>query len=417
MSNSQASDLASLPQKWSEEMHSIARQPILDPGGVVYGYELLFHADAETDGNEILASRAVLDNIVLFGVERLTGGLPAFVRCTAEALTERWVSVLPPDQTVLEIPECLEVTPELEAACRELKEAGFWLALVDCTGTAEPHPLLELLEYIKTDFSRLDVAARQRMRQMVKGSSISLVAEKIDTTEEYQIAQEEGFTFFQGFYFCHPELLHGTRIPANRMLQLDMLRHLQKEPLDLKKIGPVVLRDAALVYRLLRLVNSPMCAVRQEVTSIESAIMLLGEKTFRRIANLAILGEMNNGQPDELLHMALVRARFCELSAPHKGLDPAEQYMLGMFSLLPAMLRHTMETLAPELPLRAEIREALLGKDTDERALLSWIESHEKNDVPVCCALAKAHELNQQRLTQFYVDAVVWDATAPRRFS
>jgi len=178
-----------------------------------------------------------------------------------------------------------------------------------------------------------------------------------------------------------------------------------------------VLRDAALVYRLLRLVNSPMCAVRQEVTSIESAIMLLGEKTFRRIANLAILGEMNNGQPDELLHMALVRARFCELSAPHKGLDPAEQYMLGMFSLLPAMLRHTMETLAPELPLRAEIREALLGKDTDERALLSWIESHEKNDVPVCCALAKAHELNQQRLTQFYVDAVVWDATAPRRFS
>jgi EAL and modified HD-GYP domain-containing signal transduction protein len=142
--------------------------------------------------------------------------------------------------------------------------------------------------------------------------------------------------------------------------------------------------------------------------------MVVGETTFRRIATLAILSEFNAEQPPEILHMALVRARFCELAAALCGLDPNEQYLLGMMSLLPAMMRYPMEALAPELPLRAEIRQALLGLDNPERCLLAWIEGHERNDQAASHAIAEQRGLNQQRLVQFFIDAVVWDATVRR---
>jgi EAL and modified HD-GYP domain-containing signal transduction protein len=240
------------------------------------------------------------------------------------------------------------------------------------------------------------------------------VAEKVDTQEDYRIACAEGSTFFQGLYFCYPELIHNAKVPANRLFHVEILRQLQSESLNLAKICPLILRDASLVLRLLRLVNSPVCAIRQEVNSIESAIVILGETTFRRIANLAILREMNAGQPAELLHMALVRARFCELAAGQSNQCANEQYLLGMLSLLPAMLRCPMETLAPELPLRTEIRRALQGDAIPERCLLAWIEAHERNQSKESSAIADAYGLNEQRLFQFYVDAIVWDAATPR---
>jgi EAL and modified HD-GYP domain-containing signal transduction protein len=400
-------------------MRYIARQPILDLHSRVHGYALLFDtgSDGVIAGSGRNAARTILDDVVLFGLERLTGGLPAFIQCTSEALTQQLVAVLQPATTVLNIQESVKLSPRLIEACRNLKAAGFRFALADSTGNSPSHPLLDLVDYIKVDLTRMDGFSRQRLRQRLEGKPVALVAERVDTQEDHRGAAADGFTFFQGHFFCCPELIHSAKVPANRLFHFEILRQLQKEDLDLAKICPLILRDASLVLRVLRLVNSPICAIRQEVNSIESAIVILGENTFRRIANLAILREMNAEQPAELLHMALVRARFCELAASHAQLNPSEQYLLGMLSLLPAMVLCPMETLAPELPLRAEIRQALLGAAIRERCLLSWIEAHERNCNRESNGIADTFGLNEQRLLQFYVDAIVWDATTPRVLS
>jgi EAL and modified HD-GYP domain-containing signal transduction protein len=401
------------------DVRYIARQPILDQRGNVHGYALLFDTGSNgiIDGRGRDAARAILDDAVMIGLDRLTGGLPAFLRCTSEALIDQFVTVLPPATTVLSVPQSVKVSPHVVDACRALKESGFRIALADFTAPTEPHPLLELADYVKVDFARLDEPARQHLRQQHRDAKIAMIAEKVDTQEDYRTAVAEGFTFFQGLYFCYPELIQSAKIPANHAFHVEILRLLQSVPMDLHKVSLAVMRDAALVLRLLRLVNSPICAIRQEVNSIETAIMILGENTFRRIANLAILRELNADQPSELLHTALVRARFCELAAAQAQQDPSEQYLLGMLSLLPAMLRCPMENLAPQMPLRAEIRQALLGANRPERSLLAWIEHHERDHHNECIAHSKACGFNEQKLNQFYVDALMWDAAVPRNFA
>ncbi|MGA2652651.1 MAG: HDOD domain-containing protein [Terracidiphilus sp.] len=392
----------------------LARQPILDLRGRVHGYELLFRAGPEAAfrGDGEFATRTMLDNSVLFGMDKLTGGLPAFVNCTAEALTERLVDVLPPSMTVLEILETVDPTPQVVAACRKLKETGFRLALDDFSWSPKWAPLVELADYIKVDFMLLNAAGRGQLRHKLKDVAVALIAEKVETQEEYKQACKEGFTYFQGYYFCRPVLLKGRRIPANRLFHIQILELLQHNPMDLKQIGDLVKRDASLAYRLLRLVNSPVCAIRQEVRSIEAALVAVGEDAFRRIATVAIGSELNANRPPEILRMAFVRGRFCELAAGLCALDTTEQYLLGMFSLLPAMLEVSMEELAPALPLRQKIREALVGVLSRDGSLLMWAERHEHGDWLRCDAIAQSYGLNQKELVQCFEEAVIWAEAA-----
>jgi EAL and modified HD-GYP domain-containing signal transduction protein len=170
--------------------------------------------------------------------------------------------------------------------------------------------------------------------------------------------------------------------------------------------------DASLTYRLLRLVNSPVCAMRQEVTSIQTALMLVGEATFRRIAMLAIASDFSSDQPAELLRMAFERARFCELAASLCGLTPSEQYLIGMVSLFPAMLRILMEDLVRMLPLREAARDALLGRDTPEGVLLHWIVCHEHGDWVACEAIMRSSGLSHEQVMRCHCLAVEWAEAA-----
>jgi EAL and modified HD-GYP domain-containing signal transduction protein len=203
-------------------------------------------------------------------------------------------------------------------------------------------------------------------------------------------------------------------LPANRLSQIEILQLLQAESVELRKLTHLVKRDASLTYRLLRFVNSPMCAVRQEVSSIQSALIAVGEEAFRRILTLAITSELCSEQPAEVLRMAFVRGRFCELGAALCQLDPTEQYLLGMLSLLPAMLAVPMQELTPTLPLRQEIRRALEGTANPERILLQWLESHEYGDWPVCDEVIQANGLNGAEVVGCYGEAVEWAEEALR---
>jgi EAL and modified HD-GYP domain-containing signal transduction protein len=391
------------------EVRYVARQPILNLQGRVHGYELLFRngPEAVSRGDGDMATGTMLDNAVIFGLEEFTTGLTAFINCTSETLTERLVRVLPPSTTVLGIPATLPVTPALVDACRELKREGFQFALDDFVWSESVEPLLSLADYIRLDFTNLGTLELDHL-QRANGNSISIVAKKVETPEDYKKACAAGCTFFQGGYFCNPVLLRKNKIPANRLSHFDIVRLLHHDPIDVRQISRLVMRDAALTYRLLRLVNSPLYATHREVCSIESAIMIVGDQTLRRIASLAILSEINADQPPDILHMALVRARFCELAARFCWLSPPEQYLLGMFSMVPAMLRVPMADVTSSLPLRDQVCRALRGERNPERALLTWLELHERADWEACDAICNSIGLTHDKLMLCYVDAVVW---------
>ncbi len=392
----------------------VARQPILDLRGRVHGYELLFRNGPELAfrGDGDLATRTMLDNTVIFGMEKLTGGATAFVNCTRESLTEKLVDVLPSSMTVLEILESLEPTPSLIEACRKLKASGFRLALDDFVWSPKFEPLVALADYVKVDFTLTGPSERKALLKHLSGYAVALIAEKVETQEEYKQACAEGFTLFQGYYFCRPVLLENRKVPANRLSHIEILQLLRDDSIDLRKLTRLVKRDTSLTYRLLRLINSPMCAVRQEVRSVQAALLAVGEDAFRRIATLAITSELNTDGPAEVLRMAFVRARFCELAAGLCGMDSTEQYLLGMLSLLPAMLRLPMEELAPSLPLREEIRQSLLGADLPERSLLEWLVRHEHGDWAACDAIVQMRGLKQKDLVRCFDEAVVWAEAA-----
>lgn len=391
------------------EMRYVARQPILDMQGRVHGYDLLFRTAPEVvlRRDAELAVQTMLDNEVIFGLERLTNGLPAFITCTAEALTANTVLVLSPGKTVLGVPANLEPDAKLVDACRTLKARGFRLALDDFACSDKPHPLLTQADYVRMDFTRFrEVERRQLCKEA--SESVMLVAQKVVTHEDQRKACALGFTLFQGDYFCHPVLLKKRKVPANGRSHFEIVRELYHDPIDIRRVGQLVRRDAALTYRLLRLVNSPIYSIYQEVRSIEGAITVLGESTFRRVVSLAVLSELNGDQPSAILHAALVRARFCELAARKFGLDADEQYLLGMLSLLPAMLGVPMEEIVPILPLRGQICEALAGTANPERKLLGWLEFNEHADWESCDRIVSTFSLDSNQLVECYVAAVSW---------
>lgn len=403
--------LGTAQRELTGELRCVARQPILDLQGRVHGYDLIFRntPDSVFYCDAGLAVETMLDNQVIFGLERLTNGLPAFITCTAEALIEGWVLVLSPGLTVLGVPANLDPAPELIEACVALRARGFRLALDDFSQWDKQHPLLDCADFIRLDFRGFREADLQQLQEHELGS-VALVAQKVETQYDYQRACKMGFTLFQGDYLCQPVLLKKRKVPASRLAHFEIVRELYHDPIDIHKVSELVRRDASLTYRLLRLVNSPIYGIYREVRSVESAITVLGEATFRRIVSLAVLSELNTDQPAEILHVALIRARFCELAASHFSLDASEQYLLGMLSLLPAMLGFPMEEIVPILPLRGQVCEALAGTMNSERKLLGWLEFHERGDWASCDRIVATHGLNSSELVQCYLEAVTWAA-------
>jgi len=395
-------------------MRYVARQPIMDLHAKVHGYELLFRDGprAVFRGDGDVATRTMIDNTVLFGLGRLTGNLPVFINCTEESLTGQLVNVLPAGMTVLEILETVSPSPALIGACQHLKSSGFRLALDDFTWKPGIEPLVEIADYIKVDFAVTGERQRRELAGRLRDVTVALVAEKVETHEEFLKARDEGFTLMQGYYFCRPVLLGNHKVPANRLLHVEILRMLQNENVDLNELARLVKRDTCLTYRLLRLINSPVSAMRQEVHSVQAALIAVGEESFRRLATLAITSELNAGQPMELLRMAFVRGRFCELASVFCMLSHSEQYLMGLLSLLPAMLRVPMSDVTPLLPLRDEIRRALQGEPLPERAPLRWLESHELGDWEACDSVAESSGLNASDMQLCYEEALQWAESA-----
>jgi len=396
------------------EVCYVARQPILDMRSKVHGYELLCCTGRSraVGAERELAARALLGSAVVFGVGELTSGLPAFVQCTADSLTEEWVRGLPPGLTVIELDEDVEPTACALAAWRALKQVGFRLAIDSFVGKPGARPWAEMADFVKVDFAKTGAAERTRLLARIEGLAARAIAKNVETQEDWKLARLEGFELFQGYYFCRPEPVRNPKMPANRLVHLEILEAVQQDPIDLDRLSQLVMCDASLTYGLLRLVNSPVCAMRQEVDSIHTALMLLGEATSRRMAMLVIASDFNGDQPAELLRMAFERGRFCELAAELLGLVPAEQYLIGMVSMFPAMLRISMQDLVGMLPLREAARKALLGAGNREGVLLELLVCQDRRDWERYDAILQDNGIRFDHLMWRLGEAITWARAA-----
>ena len=388
----------------------LARQPVLNVRSEVVAYELLFRNGWENcfHGESDTATLQTLDQMTYMGIESLTHNQLAFVNCSREALVGGLVTVLPCRTTVLEILETVEPDDEVMEACRELRKMGYQIALDDFVPRPEMRPLIEVASYVKVDFRLSDASVRRDIYRMTRDSYAALLAEKVEDQEEFNIAKAEGCEYFQGYFFCRPKVFVNREIPTNRVNYLRLMAELTRTPMDLLEVVRIVSLEASLCYRLLRLANSPLWGRRDDVTSVKEAFMLVGEDRFRALASVAASCVLSEDQPSALISLSVVRARFCEILAPLIGENPSEQFMLGLLSLLDAMLQTPMESIVRSLPLRAEAKGALLGATNPAAVPLNLIRSFESGAWGNCAGAADAVGVSEETLARLYVESVQW---------
>ncbi len=391
----------------------LARQPICNKRREVVAYELLCRSgwDNSFSGDQDEGTRQMLDNILVVGADWLSLNNLAFINCTREALVGELVSLVPSRHVVLEILNSVAPDAEVVEACTRLKQQGYRLALDNFFVRDDMAPLLALADYVKVDLRACDARAREGLRSHLSGCSATLVAEKVETEQDFAAAVQEGYGLFQGYFFCHPTILPRDEVRTNHLNHLRLLTALGKSPLDYAEIEQIVMADAPLCFRLLRIVNSPIYGMRTEIRSVRRALVLMGDQDFRKLATVAIAGILGKNRPHALLALSLQRARLCELLAPHLHQDPVEQYLLGLFSLMDAILETPMAAIVSMLPLRPAVRSALLGEQNFTASPLRIARSYESGDWSAVSGFKEIVTLGSDRVNRMCLEAASWAET------
>jgi len=397
-------------------MKYLARQPILDRRREVFAFELLFRDGIQNScqaPNLEFASTATLDTSFLIGIEKITEGRRMFVNCPRAFLLQGYVSLFHRDKVVAELLESIQPDEEVVQACLALKQEGYLLALDDFVDTKDWAPLVELADFIKVDFRLTDRLQQQSLATKYAAKGIRMLAEKVETHEEFSAALAMGYSLFQGYFFCRPEIMQRHELPAFKLAYLELLQAATSPEFDMEILASKIKHEASLTFRLLRYLNSAAFGLRSEISSIPHALSLLGERELRKWIAVVSVGVMADEKPGELMTVPLVRGRFCELLAPLAGLDDQSNdlFLLGLLSVMDAILDQPLKTILAELPVRHEISEALLAHNGVYRDLLEIAIAHERADWGKIAALGKSLGIKEGQIPPLYVSAVDWAST------
>jgi EAL and modified HD-GYP domain-containing signal transduction protein len=391
----------------------VARQPILDVHGIVFGYELLYRAEAgETScaipGN-VATARVVNTAVVNIGLGTLTAGKHAFINVSEELLLDGPAAFLTPDGIVLELLETIEADDRVITACQSLCDAGYALALDDFIPGSSAEALLPYAKYVKVDVLALSeaevVATAARLRPM----GVRMLAEKVETLDMRDAANAAGYTLFQGYFFSKPTVVSGGAIEPGQLAQMRLVAELNRPGTTLSQLEEIIKRDAALSVRILRAVNTAAVATRREIRSIREALVHLGLDRVRQWASIWSLASLNHGSPEVLTSM-VVRAKTCELLGALRERPEGDSgyFLLGLCSMLDVLLHQPMDSILESLPLDAEIRGALLGEQNQARDVLEAIRHYERGEWEPASSRAAAVEGDSGALASAYTAAVTW---------
>ncbi|GKV69394.1 hypothetical protein NCCP2716_18920 [Sporosarcina sp. NCCP-2716] len=372
----------------------VGRQPILDRRGNLYGYELLYRNSEINRFPNVDPDKAtigVLVNTFLsIGIDKVTGAYPSFINFTGELLVHEIVDNLNPTRVIIEVLEDVEITPVLLTRLRKLKSKGFRIALDDFILGKQyevEKGLFELVDFIKVDFIQSDRHERGRIENFVRVyPNVQLLAEKIETEEEFEEAKKAGYVLFQGYFFATPEVISGTEVPAIEERNFQIMEQLNAELPSIRDVATLITHDLSLTYKLLRFINTYAFGIPRKITSVQQAIMLIGlqeTKKWLYVITLHQLGEgEGQGRTKALVDYSLVRAKLCELLAKRTDHQNSDEFFLaGMFSLLDIILCRDWQEIGEDMPLSDPVMQTLMGQDTSLKPFVELAEAVERLDL------------------------------------
>lgn len=392
----------------------IGRQPILDTKQQIVAYELLFRdsanaKDAVIEDNLKACARVLVNTMSDMGAQWLLGDKLAFINVSEELLHSEFLELLPPQRTVLEV---LETVPPSEAVVQRLKELrgqGFQIALDDYVYTPESAPMLQCAQYIKIDVQDHGLDNTAKLFAQLKVLPVKLVAEKVETYEEFEACKKMGFHFFQGYYFAHPETLSAKVINPSYASVLDLLNMVSRDA-EVKDVETGFKRDPALSFKLLRYINSVGFGLSCEIQSIRHALTILGTKQLYRWLTLLMVTAGENATAPALMKTAITRGRLTELLGTDyfEKTDRDNLFIVGVFSLLDAMLEMPMAQVLEKVLLPEAVTDALLNREGIYGPFLQLAEACEDADSSRIAELAASLQYDPDKVNDCHIAALAW---------
>ncbi len=385
----------------------LARQPIFDRTTRLVGYELLYRSDrggpASVDGNQ--ATRDVLINSYIeIGLDKLVGGHLAFINVTRDYLVNHDRLPPPSKELVLEVLEDVDADDEVVAATSALIEKNYTIALDDFDYGQKNRSLIQLAHIVKLDVNERDPHALSILVASLRSFPVKLVAEKVETHVQYELCRELNFDYYQGFFLCHPKLIRGQRLSANKLQVMQLLAKLQQDDPTTGDLARIIEQDVALSYKLLRYINSASISLRHKIDSIRHAVVVLGQNNVRQWASMIALSSMEENS-GELIRTSLLRAKMCELLAAVSGQGNCESaFIVGLFSTLDALMGSPLDELLNMLPINQDIKDALLYHRGPYGSILTCALAYEQGD----WAAVERAGLHESEASSSYLQAAEW---------
>ena len=387
----------------------VARQPIYDASMAVVAYELLYRASPSSRTAQVSdPGRATLDVIagaaLEIGLDRLAGGLPVHINFPEELLVKLPDLPLQAGHVVIEILEDVRATPQVMQGVRKLRARGHRIALDDYTPQGSDPRLLEVADIVKLEVTHPPADELARLARELRGMGLDLIAENVESREDFERCIALGIKGFQGNFLQQPETFSARRVPVSRLGALRLAASLQNEEYSLDDVERLLSQDVALSYRVLRCINSSYYNLPRRIDSIRQAIIILGLDTLRQLCGLVCLQTLDD-RPPSLIVQAMTRGRMCEQLGKLGGAREAGPFFItGLFSLLNALLGLPTRKVVEELPLTPAVAKALICAEGPLGEALQCTRAYERGvwDHAVYADLAP------HLIRAAYVDALFW---------
>ncbi len=400
------------------EKFFLGRQPILDRNQEIVGFELLFRSAefnyAVFESYSHASASVISTFLATFGLEEVLGGKLGFINVHLGLLLSEALELLPVHQTVLELLEVITLDEAVIERCKELREMGFKLALDDHEFTGENMEIYNVVNIVKIDILMTGMDALPDIVSELRRTPVKILAEKVETFEQFEACFKMGFDLFQGYFFQRPTILNKKRIDVSGIAMLKLLQQLVMEA-PIPEIEQTFKENPSLSYNLLRLVNSVGIGVREKIKTLKHAIVMLGTSHLRRWIQLSLFaGGDVRGINHPLLEMAAVRGRMMEILVAQKGMhgeyaDAA--FMVGILSLLDALFDVDMKDIVKSLHLTDEVCNALLLRQGQMGLLLTLAEKVESTDFEAAMPLLEQCHITLDQLLAAQLESFNWRAT------
>ncbi|HUN27169.1 MAG TPA: HDOD domain-containing protein [Steroidobacteraceae bacterium] len=386
----------------------VARQPIYGAAFTVAAFELLYEQCAPGDGRDAdtreATVRVIADAALEIGLDRLAGGLPVHINYPRELLLEEPPLSVHPERVVIEVNEDIPCDAALIAGIRALRARGHRIALEDFSTELNSPALLEVVDIVKIDVSQHSIEDLARAAPDLIQRGLRLIAQEVETIEQFERCVQLGFEGFQGDFLHRPQTFRAQRLPAARLATLRLIAALQNEDYSIEEVERLVSQDLTISYRVLRCINSSYYSLPRRIESVRQAIVVLGLDNLRQLASLVALQGIDD-RPSVLFLTAMTRARMCEQLARLAGMkDTGAYFITGLFSLLDVLTGIPTPQLLDQLPLAPAVERALVAQEGPLGAALRCARAYER----ASWGRISFSALPASLVRAAYVDAVFW---------